>query len=138
MVTDLNWHAVYTKPRWEKKVAALLTEKNIVNYCPLNKVRHQWCDRKKIVWEPLFTSYVFVRVAASNLLSVRQTDGVLNFVHWRSKPAVIKDEEIELIRQFLIRHEQVGVEVVPINSLLNAGTSSASQQHAAHAPQTIK
>jgi transcription antitermination factor NusG len=57
-----HWYALYTKPRWEKKVHALLTDKKIESYCPLNKVRKKWSDRMKTVEEPLFKSYVFVRV----------------------------------------------------------------------------
>ncbi|MBL0358846.1 MAG: UpxY family transcription antiterminator [Chitinophagaceae bacterium] len=53
---------MYTKPRWEKKVACLLDEKGIENYCPLNKVVKQWSDRKKVVLEPVFKSYVFVKI----------------------------------------------------------------------------
>ena len=45
----MHWYAIQTKPRWEKKVVTLLNEKAIENYCPLNKVLHQWSDRKKIV-----------------------------------------------------------------------------------------
>ena len=98
MTTNYQWYAVYTRPRWEKKVAAVLTEKNIINYCPLNKVEHQWRDRKKIVLEPLFTSYVFIRVSAKEHVEVLQTDGVLHYVNWLGKPAVIRDHEIEIIK----------------------------------------
>ena len=68
---SLQWYAVYTKPRWEKKVADLLTKKQIENYCPLNRVLRQWSDRKKVILEPLFTSYVFVRISESNQLAIR-------------------------------------------------------------------
>ena len=71
MNEDKNWYAVYTKPRWEKKVAGLLERKGIESYCPLNKVQRQWSDRKKIVMEPLFQSYVFVHVGAGEHLGVR-------------------------------------------------------------------
>jgi transcription antitermination factor NusG len=102
-----KWFAVYTKPRWEKKVVKLLVEKGIENYCPLNKVRRQWSDRVKLVEEPLFKSYVFVRVTDDVRTEVRMTDGVINFVYWDGKPAVIRDKEIVAIRQFLDEHENV-------------------------------
>lgn len=102
-----KWFAVYTKPRWEKKVVKLLVEKGIENYCPLNKVRRQWSDRVKLVEEPLFKSYVFVRVTDETRTAVRMTDGVINFVYWDGKPAVIKDKEIVAIRQFLDEFENV-------------------------------
>jgi len=86
-----SWYAVHTRPRWEKKVAGQLAKKRLEYYCPLNKVQRQWSDRKKIILEPLFTSYVFVRLSETEHLPVLQTDGVLSFVYWLKKPAVIQD-----------------------------------------------
>src|SRR4051812_47816627 len=99
-----KWYAVYTRPRWEKKVAEILSSKKIENYCPLNKVVRQWSDRKKIVHEPLFTSYVFVHVEDGKLGKLRQIDGIINMVYWLGKPAVIRDVEIETIKRFLNDH----------------------------------
>jgi len=102
-----HWYAIYTKPRWEKKVHALLTEKKIQSYCPLNKVRKKWSDRMKIVEEPLFKSYVFARVTGDEQTKVRMTAGVVNFVYWQKKPAVIPAREIETIKKFLNEYEHV-------------------------------
>lgn len=106
----LYWFAVYTKPRWEKKVARLLDEHGIENYCPLNKVIKQWSDRKKVVLEPLFKSYVFVRVAEEDKWELKKINGILNFVYWLGKPAHIKDEEISIIKKFLNDFGDVKVE----------------------------
>ena len=114
METVKKWYAVYTHAKWEKKVAALLTRKNIENYCPLNRVMRQWSDRKKIIYEPLFTCYVFARVSEKEHASVLQTDGVLNYVSWQGKPAVIRDAEIDLIKNFLLEHINVRLEKLEI------------------------
>jgi transcription antitermination factor NusG len=105
-----HWYAIYTKPRWEKKVHLLLTEKNIESYCPLNKVRKKWSDRMKTVEEPLFKSYVFARVTDEEQTRVRMTPGVMNFVYWQGKPAIIRAKEIEVIRKFLNEYENVSAE----------------------------
>jgi transcription antitermination factor NusG len=115
MIKDKMWYAIYTKPRWEKKVAGMLTRKNIENYCPLNKVQRQWSDRKKIVMEPLFQSYVFVNVSSLEQTMVRETTGVLNFVYWLQKPAIIRDEEIEVIKRFLNEYHHVQIEKSTVN-----------------------
>ena len=115
MNTNKQWYAVYTRPRWEKKVAELLTRKSIENYCPLNKVRRQWADRKKTVMEPLFTSYVFVRITEAEQLQLRQTPGVINMVYWLGKPAVIRDVEIDMIQRFLNEHKTVQLEKARVN-----------------------
>lgn len=110
-----KWYVVYTRPRWEKKVADLLSRKKIEHFCPLNKVNKQWSDRKKLVTEPLFTSYVFVCIDDADQLPVRLTDGVINFVYWLGKPAVIRNDEIQAIRDFLADHRNVKLEKTRVN-----------------------
>jgi transcription antitermination factor NusG len=105
----LRWYAVYTRPKWEKKVYNLLINKGIEAYCPLNKVRRKWSDRVKLIEEPLFKSYVFVRVNDEGRTPVRMTDGVINFVYWDGKPAIVKDREIQNIRKFMDEYENVGL-----------------------------
>jgi len=61
----------------------------------------------KLVEEPLFKSYVFVKIAEDDRTAVRMTDGVINFVYWDGKPAIIKEKEIQTIRRFLDEHEHV-------------------------------
>jgi len=104
---NLKWFAIYTKPRWEKKVNQLLTQKGVECYCPLNKVRRQWSDRVKTIEEPLFKSYVFVKVEESGRSLVRLTNGVINFVYWNGRPAIVKEKEIQTIKRFLDQHENV-------------------------------
>lgn len=117
MAAQKKWYAVYTKPRWEKKVHSLFIEKGLVSYCPLNKVRKRWSDRIKLVEEPLFKSYVFVQVQEGQQQQVRMVSGVLNFVYWNGKPAIVKEEEIDTIRKFLNEYEDV--EVKPTNLQAN-------------------
>ena len=87
----------------------LLLQKEIESYCPLNKVRRKWSDRIKIIEEPLFKSYVFVKIAEEERSKVRMTHGVVNFVYWNGKPAIIKEKEIQTIKRFLDEYENVEV-----------------------------
>lgn len=112
-----KWLAVYTRPRWEKKVNQLLLEKGLESYCPLNKVRRKWSDRYKVVEEPLFKSYVFVKVSEQDRTNVRMTTGAINFVYWDGKPAIVKEKEIMAIRRFLDEYENV--EARPVNLKIN-------------------
>lgn len=102
-----KWLAIYTRPRWEKKVNQLLQEKGLESYCPVNKVRRKWSDRVKVVEEPLFKSYVFVKVNEEERAKVRLTNGTINFVYWNGKPAVVKEREIVAIKRFLDEYENV-------------------------------
>jgi transcription antitermination factor NusG len=112
-----KWLAVYTRPRWEKKVNQLLADKGVERYCPLNKVRRKWSDRMKVVEEPLFKSYVFVKVNDEDRTGVRMTPGIINFVYWEGRPAVIKEKEITAIKKFLDEYENV--EVKPLEVKVN-------------------
>jgi transcription antitermination factor NusG len=105
-----TWYAVYTRPRWEKKVAASLLEAGIENYCPINKVTRQWSDRKKVVLEPVFKGYVFVKVEEAKKWEVTNVSGILNYVYWLGKPAQIREEEIDMIKKFLNEFNDVQVE----------------------------
>ena len=111
---NTNWYAVYTKPRWEKKVAEILTRKEIQNYCPLNKVLKKWHDRKKIIMEPLFTSYVFVQVMEKQLTDLKRIDGIISVLYWLGKPAVIRENEIDAIKSFMNDYEHVSLEKVNV------------------------
>ncbi|MCG2613964.1 UpxY family transcription antiterminator [Terrimonas sp. NA20] len=89
-------------------------QKGLESYCPLNKVKRKWSDRVKMIEEPLFKSYVFVKVSEEDRTAVRMTPGVINFVYWEGKPAVIKEKEIQAIKRFLDEHENVEVESLSI------------------------
>ena len=95
----------------------LLIEKGLESYCPLNKVRRKWSDRIKIVEEPLFKSYVFVKVNDDDRTAVRMTNGAINFVYWDGKPAVIREKEIIAIKRFLNEYENV--EAIPADLKVN-------------------
>ena len=88
---------------------SLLEAKGIESYCPVNKVRRKWSDRIKTIEEPLFKSYVFVKIDEAERTNVRMTEGVVNFVYWNGKPGIIKDKEIQVIKRFLDEYENVGL-----------------------------
>lgn len=103
----------------------MLVQLGFESYCPLNRVKRKWSDRMKTIEEPLFKSYIFVRVAELEKGEVRYVDGVLNYVYWNGKPAVIKDEEIIEIKKFLAEYDDVEVRTLDIKPadevLINQG-----------------
>ncbi len=110
MITQKTWYVVYTRPRWEKKIAENLSDIGVEHYCPINKVSRQWSDRKKIVLEPVFKGYVFVKLEDTKKWDIKNVPGILNFVHWLGKPAQVRDEEIDIIKKFLNEFDNVSVE----------------------------
>lgn len=115
MTDNLRWYALYVRSRSEKKVSEVLDTKQIENYCPIQRIERNWSDRKKIILEPLFKSYVLVRLAPKAHIPVLQTDGVIGFVTFQGKPAVIRDEEIDIVKQFLQDYEHIQVERIDVN-----------------------
>lgn len=107
----MNWYVVYTKPKWEKKVAEQLLQKGIECYCPLISQIKQWSDRKKKVEVPLFNSYVFVRLNEADRNLVFQSSGVVRYLFWLGKPAIVRDEEIDTIKKWLSAPDQYEISV---------------------------
>lgn len=97
----MNWYVVYTKPKWEKKVAERLNEIGVVAYCPLISKISQWSDRKKTVQVPLFNSYIFVQLEDKERNRVFEIVGAVRYLFWLGKPAVVKDSEIVTIQEWL-------------------------------------
>ena len=94
-----HWYAVYTRPRAEKKLAESLGKLGVEYYLPLLHRRKKWSDRYQWVSEPLFSSYVFVYVDIEQESGVvYRTGKVVNFVTMANQPAIIPDQDIELVR----------------------------------------
>lgn len=110
----MNWYVVYTKPKWEKKVAEQLIQRGIDCYCPLVTQIKQWSDRKKKVEVTLFNSYVFVRLAEKDRNLVFQSSGVVRYLFWLGKPAIVRDDEIDTIQKWLSSPDQYEIAVTSI------------------------
>jgi transcription antitermination factor NusG len=97
----MPWFAIYTRPKNEKKVAEQLFKLGIDVYCPMVTQMNQWSDRKKKVESPLIRSYVFVNLEEKDRNSVFEVHGIVRYLYWLGKPAIIQDNEIELLRDSL-------------------------------------
>jgi transcription antitermination factor NusG len=97
----MPWYVIYTQPRNEKKVAERLQNLGITVYCPLITIIKQWSDRKKKVQVPLLNSYVFVHLNDKDREAVFQVSGVVRYLFWLGKPAIVRDEEIQALQEGL-------------------------------------
>jgi transcriptional antiterminator RfaH len=111
MTNRPHWTVFYTRPRHEKKVFEQLVEKKIECYLPMRKMLRQWSDRKKWIEEPLFRSYIFVYGDECLKHQALQTHGVVRAVMFQGRLAIVRDEEIEMIKRIL--HESDKVEAIP-------------------------
>jgi transcriptional antiterminator RfaH len=97
----MNWLVLYTKPKNEVKVAERLAAAGINVYCPMVTTVKQWSDRKKKVTLPLFSSYVFVQLAEVKRAAVFEVPGVVRYLFWLGKPAVVREEEMATLKEML-------------------------------------
>lgn len=98
---DKQWYVFYTKSRQEKKVRDLLSKGGFEVFLPMQKVMRQWSDRKKKVDVPLFNSYIFVKDHEFRIPNILQTPGVAWNIRHNGKPAILREEEFELINRFI-------------------------------------
>lgn len=95
------WYAIYTRPKFEKKVDSELQIKGLSTYLPLHTVHRVWSDRIKKIQAPLFPSYIFVNVNLSERLQALQTSGVIRVVSFNGQPVQIPSEQIDQIKKVL-------------------------------------
>lgn len=107
----MPWFVLYTKSRSEKLAANALRQRGIEVYCPLRKVRRKWSDRIKLIEEPLFKSYCFVNIADKERSAVFGAQGVVGYLYWLKKPAIVKSKEIDLIRDMLNDFDHESLEI---------------------------
>lgn len=86
-----------TKPRHEKKVSTGLREKGLHSFLPVRHERRQWSDRQKWIELPLFSQYLFVRIADDAELRARvlRTSGVVRFAGAVGRGTPIPEEQID-------------------------------------------
>jgi len=98
-----QWYAVYTCANHEKRVAAELHARSVENFLPLYHSMRRWKDRRVPLDLPLFPGYVFVRLALCDRLRVVQVPSVVRLVGFGGVPAVLPENEMEIVRAGLAR-----------------------------------
>lgn len=97
-----QWYAVHTKPRCEEQVVnwLALRNKQLDVFLPKLAFPRRWRGRKVRHVEPMFPSYLFVRMSLEpdQWHSVKWTPGVKEIVGSGELPVPVPDEAIELIR----------------------------------------
>ena len=98
---EKKWFVVYTKPQQELKVATQLSAMGITNYCPTITLVKQYSDRKKKVTKPLLSSYVMVQLEQNQREKVFACIGIVRYLFFLGKPAVVPASEINLMQDHL-------------------------------------
>ena len=98
---EKKWFVVYTRPQQELKVAGQLSAMGITNYCPTITIVKQYSDRKKKVSKPLISSYVMVQLEENLRDKVFSCPGIVRYLFFLGKPAVVSAFEIDLMQDRL-------------------------------------
>lgn len=98
-----HWYALQARARHERTVEQRLQERGVSTFLPMVTEIHRWSDRKKKVQLPLFSGYLFVKLARSKASAVRvlSVDGVFRFVGNGGEGTPIPETQIDAVRALL-------------------------------------
>jgi len=94
-----QWYVFCTKSRHEKLVYRTLEGTGVESFLPLRSVLSQWKDRRKLVEQPLFPGYLFVRSARTQLAALCETRGVAYVLGSEGNPTAVREEQVEAVRR---------------------------------------
>jgi transcription antitermination factor NusG len=110
------WYALYTRHQHEKAVARILFHNRFETFLPLYVTAHQWKDRTRQLFLPLFPCYVFIRGGLDRWHEIIATPGAHHLLGIAGKPSAIPEDEIAAVRRAMER----GLRVEP-HPFLNCG-----------------
>lgn len=93
-----RWYVLYVAYRRELIVASKLNEIGYETCVPTTIELRQWSDRIKKINKVLFPNYVFVELDLKQSNQITGIQHVIKFVKFGSEYAVLKDWEIQLIK----------------------------------------
>ncbi len=109
-----SWHVIYTKPRAEKKVEERLNDFGISAYCPVKEEIKQWSDRKKKILVPVLPSMVLVNIDEKERNKVFDIPGVVRYMFWLGKHAIVKQEEVDSLKTLLTQNNIVSQDTIAL------------------------
>ena len=116
-----NWNVIYTKPRAEKKVEQRLNNLGVKAYCPVKEELKLWSDRKKKILVPVLPSMVLVNIDEKQRNRVFDIPGVVRYMFWLGKHAIVKNEEVEYLKSILSQNKIVSqtTETLKVGEIIN-------------------
>jgi transcription antitermination factor NusG len=90
-IADAHWYACHTRPRCEKKFAALMAAGGFEHYLPLITSVRRYPRETKRFTKPLFAGYVFARVPDATKARIYEQELIAR--------AIAVDDEARFLRQ---------------------------------------
>jgi transcription antitermination factor NusG len=133
-----EWYACHTRPRREKKFAALMAAEGFENYLPLVDSIRRYPSGTKRFTKPLFPGYVFARVPAARKARIYQQELIARAIQVDDVPRFLSQLEdvrkivasgVELsLIPFLTRGRRVRVIGGPLHGLEGLVDDSSNPQ----------
>ena len=87
---DLSWFVCHTRPRCEKKFAALMTAERFGHYLALVTSVRRYRQQTKRFTKPLFPGYVFAQVPVEKKARIYQQDLLARAIPVTDEPAFLR------------------------------------------------
>jgi len=99
--TTARWFAAYTCANHERRVREQLEQRWVDSFLPVYESVRRWKDRRVRLEMPLFSGYVFVRIAPVHPRQVLQFPGVVRLGGFNGQLTPLPDDEIESLKKGL-------------------------------------
>jgi transcriptional antiterminator RfaH len=114
----MKWHVIHTKVREEFRALENLQNQGFEVFLPTCQVEKKSQGKIKLVLEPLFSRYLFIRLSdvSSNWFPIRSTRGVAQLLRFgqAAEPVVIPDPIVEHLKERCSQEE-------PLHELFQPG-----------------
>jgi transcription antitermination factor NusG len=98
---ERRWFAVFTVPQNERSTARHLDMLQIESFLPTYATVRVWRNRqRKTILQPLFPTYLFVRISPRDRGRVLGSPGVLQIVGTRQQPLPLDNSEIDFLKAY--------------------------------------
>jgi transcription antitermination factor NusG len=92
------WFVCHTKPRCEKKFAALMAREQFAHYLPLLQSVRRYGTQKKTFTKPLFAGYVFARLEPERKDRIYQQDLLVRSLQVANEDVFLRQiEDVKII-----------------------------------------
>lgn len=100
-----HWYLIYTRPRQEYRAQENLQQQGFEVYLPLHQTERLLRGKLRVLEEPLFKRYLFVRFNAhsSPWHTIRNTFGVSQLVRTGDQPAKVPAALVESLQHFAVK-----------------------------------
>ena len=111
--TSVRWHVLHTRSRQERAVERALTGQGVHVFLPSVRKTMFYGHRKRVVWTPLFPSYIFMRGDVDATYAAISTKRVARVVPVTDQHRL--EHELEQIRMAISAHD----EFLPVPHLID-------------------